>query len=169
MIQDASLSRATRKSHSHQEGKMLKNRYGRIVRASAIYDLLVTAPFATPWTFDLVHKLLGQLAPVAPFGPVHVLFANLLGSIVVVWSLLRIRDPQPIYGLYDSLGRALFFTWQVYFLVLHHITPIVWLFAVFEFGWFGVQLYGYWLLRKVESDAPSSCRLVAYYRRSAMA
>ncbi|WP_395400152.1 hypothetical protein [Pseudoduganella sp. UC29_106] len=29
--------------------------YSRIVRASALYDLIVTLPFATPWTFAIAH------------------------------------------------------------------------------------------------------------------
>ena len=28
----------------------------RIVRASAWYDLIVSAPFATPWTFAWLHQ-----------------------------------------------------------------------------------------------------------------
>ncbi|WP_143084484.1 hypothetical protein [Massilia yuzhufengensis] len=34
--------------------------YYRITRMSALYDLLVTAPFATPWTFALVYPLLSH-------------------------------------------------------------------------------------------------------------
>lgn len=44
----------------------------------------------------------------------HMLLANLMGSIVCVWSLLRIRDPQPAFGRYDALGRFLFATWMAY-------------------------------------------------------
>ena len=42
-----------------------ENRYLSIVRASAAYDLLVTWPFATPWTFVWLYS---QLAGVAPAG-----------------------------------------------------------------------------------------------------
>ena len=35
-----------------------------IVRASAAYDLLLTAPFATPWTFAFAHAHLVQWLPV---------------------------------------------------------------------------------------------------------
>ena len=31
------------------------DRYLRIVRASGWYDLLVTWPFALPWTLSLIH------------------------------------------------------------------------------------------------------------------
>lgn len=49
-----------------------------------------------------------------PFEPVHMLMANLLGSIVCVWAVLRIRDPQQVFGRYDAVGRLLFSAWQAY-------------------------------------------------------
>ena len=127
---------------------MQLNRYRNLVRASAIYDLAVTAAFVTPWTFHAVLDLLGKISLLPAFEPIHVLFANLLGSIVIVWSLLRIRDPQPIFGLFDSFSRGMFFTWQLYYLVAMNGSPIIWVFAIFEL-FFGVaQALGYWLLRK---------------------
>lgn len=57
----------------------------RIVRASAWYDLIVTAPFATPWTFALLHQALSALAhalgigSLPPFEPTHLLMANHAG------------------------------------------------------------------------------------------
>ena len=96
-------------------------RYLRIVRLSAWYDLIVSAGFATPWTFALIHQGLSLLAQqsgapgsLPAFAPAHVLMANLLGSVVVVWSLVRLRDTQPVYGRYDALGRFLFAAWQLY-------------------------------------------------------
>lgn len=49
------------------------SRYKQLVRASAIYDLAVTAGFATPWTFHVVHQLLGTISPLPAFEPIHVL------------------------------------------------------------------------------------------------
>jgi len=116
-------------------------RYRRIVQASAWYDLVVTVGFATPWTFALVHAALSAAARGLPgafpaFEPAHVLVANLLGSIVTVWAVLRIRDPQPQFGRYDAAGRFLFAAWQVY-AVLHGASVIVLGFTVVELG-FGV-------------------------------
>ncbi|SEI24984.1 hypothetical protein [Pseudomonas asplenii] len=95
--------------------------YRHLVRVSGWYDLIVTAAFVTPWTFLALHGLLqgwGQamgLAGTLPsFAPLHVLMANLMGSIVCVWAVLRIRDPQPVFGRYDAVGRMLFATWQAY-------------------------------------------------------
>ncbi|WP_263140578.1 hypothetical protein [Pseudomonas sp. RIT-PI-AD] len=95
--------------------------YRRLVRASAGYDLIVTVAFSTPWTFALLHGALQGIAraldlpgELGDFGPVQVLMANLMGSIVCVWSVLRIRDPQRRYGRYDAAGRGLFALWQAY-------------------------------------------------------
>lgn len=41
------------------------------------------------------------------------LIANLLGSVVVVWSLVRLHDTRAVYGRYDALARCLFATWQL--------------------------------------------------------
>lgn len=120
--------------------------YSRIVRASALYDLLVILPFATPWTFAIAHGHLsavnaalgGDTLP--PFSPLHVLFACLLGSIVLVWSVLRLRDPQPRYGRYDGTARLLFSTWMAWTLVQTG-APVLWLFLVPEFSWFLAQWY----------------------------
>ncbi len=93
--------------------------YRRIVLASAWYDLIVTIGFATPWTFAAIHAVLATLAEGLPgampaFDPTHMLMANLLGSVVTVWAVLRIRDPQVQFGRYDAAARFLFATWQIY-------------------------------------------------------
>ncbi|AVR97670.1 hypothetical protein [Pseudoduganella armeniaca] len=118
--------------------------FRRIVRASAIYDLVVTAPFATPWTFALAYGHLQALngvlggAPLPPFAPLHVLFACLMGSLVLVWAVLRIRDPQPRFGRYDGAARFLFATWMAWALALSD-TPLLWLFIVPEATWGVIQ------------------------------
>ena len=41
---------------------MLSQRtYLRLIRASALYDIVVVAPFATPWTFALLYAQLSHL------------------------------------------------------------------------------------------------------------
>lgn len=95
--------------------------YARIVRASALYDLIVTAPFATPWTFALLGSLLAGIDTAlglpgsieAPQG-LAMLMGNLMGSVVLVWSVARYRLGLPILGRYDAVARFLFATWQIY-------------------------------------------------------
>jgi hypothetical protein len=112
--------------------------YIRIVRASAWYDLVVTIGFATPWTFALVlsglQLLSGQLGIAGDFPPFaadHMLMANLLGSIVTVWAVFRLRGTQVRYGRYDAAGRLLFASWQLY-AVLHGAHPVIWGFLLAE-------------------------------------
>lgn len=95
--------------------------YLKIVRASAFYDLIVTAPFVTPWSFGAligligtVHEALGLPGAVPVLDVWHMLFANLLGSVVVVWSLLRLKLNMALLGRFDMAARFLFATWQSY-------------------------------------------------------
>lgn len=141
-------------------------RYRQLVRISGIYDLVSTTPFATPWTFNLVVQLLNLISPMPQFLPEHVLFANLMGSIVVVWSLLRVYRPEPLLGLFDGFSRVLFFTWQLYYLILHKITPVVWGFAAFEFLFMVLQLYGYWIHHKVHQNKDSACKVVNHFKEN---
>lgn len=121
---------------------MKTDTYKKIVQSSALYDLIVSAPFATPWTFQLLHHLLGKIVDLPDYQPMHMLFVNLMGSIVVVWSVLRLRHYQEIFGLYDGIARILFFVWQVYFLVGFQAPWLVGVFAVFEIT-FGVLQLGF--------------------------
>lgn len=113
-------------------------RYLRTVRASAWYDLAVTWPFALPWTLHWLHARLAALAGLLGLPGVlpaldvqHVLFANLLGSVVVVWSLARLLQPTVVLGRLDALARLLFAAWQVY-AVSQGASTIVLGFTVFE-------------------------------------
>ncbi|MBX9410255.1 hypothetical protein K5E40_31920, partial [Pseudomonas baetica] len=115
--------------------------YRNVVRGSAWYDLIVTAAFATPWSFTALHGVLTALSQaldlpgeLAAFAPMHMLMANLLGSVVCVWAVLRIRDPQALYGRYDAVARFLFAAWQGYALV-HGASSILLVFLVFELAW----------------------------------
>ncbi|MET0845402.1 MAG: hypothetical protein ABWY46_04355 [Pseudomonas sp.] len=115
--------------------------YRRLVRGSAWYDLIVTAAFITPWSFAALHGLLSSVSQafdlpgeLPPFEPVHMLMTNLLGSIVCVWAVLRIRDPQQVFGRYDAVGRFLFAAWQLYAL-LHGASSLLVIFLVFELAW----------------------------------
>ncbi|MET7987764.1 hypothetical protein [Streptomyces sp. NPDC005281] len=126
--------------------------YLRVVRASAWYDLAVTAGFATPWTYTLVHDALSSCGKALGLGalpeldPWQALFANLMGSVVVVWAVLRIVRPLPEHGLFDGIARALFATWQAYALA-HGVSRILWPFLGLEVA-FGVLQLVPWSLRR---------------------
>ncbi|MHC8365120.1 hypothetical protein ACYZT9_04345 [Pseudomonas sp. ZT5P21] len=115
--------------------------YRRLVRGSAWYDLVVMAAFVTPWSFAALHGILSSVSQffslsgeLPAFEPMHMLMANLLGSIVCIWAVLRIRDPQQVYGRYDAAGRFLFSAWQLYAL-LHGASSLLVIFLFFELAW----------------------------------
>ena len=122
------------------------DQYRKLVRASGWYDLLVTLAFVTPWSFIALHGLMQSTAQalnlpgeLPPFEPMHRMMANLMGSIVCVWSVLRIRDPQLAFGRYDAAGRILFATWQIYALA-HGATALIGVILLFELAWCVAQL-----------------------------
>jgi len=116
--------------------------YLQLVRASAFYDLLVTTPFATPWSlawllrqFDALGQWLG-FAPLVMFSPEALLLGNLLGSLVCVWAVLRLVRPSVLLGRYDAAARGLFALWQAWALY-QGASPLLAGFLVFEIG-FGI-------------------------------
>ena len=114
--------------------------FRRLVRASAVYDVLMTGAFATPWSLLLLREQLSTVnvrlggAPLPVFEPFHLLIGCLLGSVVLVWSVLRIVDPQPRFGRYDAVARYLFSLWMGWALLVTG-EPVLWLFIVPELAW----------------------------------
>lgn len=119
--------------------------YLRLVRLSAWYDLVVTMGFATPWTYGLVHDALSSLGDALGLGVLpeldlwQTLYANLMGSVVVVWAVLRIARTLPVHGLFDGIARTLFSVWMAYALV-HGASRVLWLFFGVEVALGLVQL-----------------------------
>ncbi|HEY0957347.1 MAG TPA: hypothetical protein VGE36_21520 [Roseateles sp.] len=120
--------------------------FRHVVRASALYDLVVTAPFATPWTFaiafgqlDAVNQALGG-QPLPAFAPLHQLFALLMASVVLVWSWLRLRSPSAAPGRHDAATRLLFSAWM-FWTWLQTGAPVMLLFLLPELAWAVVQAW----------------------------
>lgn len=112
--------------------------YLKIVRTSAWYDLVATAGFMTPWSFALVFSWLQQLSKtlgssdsLPTFNTTHILMVNMLGCIVVIWSLLRLRHTSPLLGKYDCVSRFMFAACQIYALK-HGGPPVIGIFLFFE-------------------------------------
>jgi len=128
--------------------------YRKLVQASALYDLAVTAPLATPWTLAFMHTLMSTLnvqlggAPLPAFEAFHLFIGGLLGSVVVVWSLLRLRHPSRRLGLYDGAARFLFSGWTAWTLAATG-APLLWLLLVPELAWGVAQ---WWPLRPADVE-----------------
>jgi len=76
-----------------------------------------------------VHRWGG--APLPAFGLVHVLPGCLMGSLVMLWSFMRLGEPSLALGRYEGIGRFLFALWMGWAL-LEGSLPLVWLFFVPE-------------------------------------
>lgn len=133
------------------------NRNLQIVRVSAVYDLVVTTGFVTPWTASLVFNgfaaLSGALAldrAVPTLDLTAMLFANLLGSLVVIWSIWRLKQPSRSIGLYDALARILFGIWQL-FAVAHGASFLILGFTFFEAAFAIAQILPVNSPRKVQT------------------
>ena len=118
--------------------------YRRIYRASAWYDLLVTWPYATPLTLSMIWGMMGGVhaqfgfAPLPELNPMTVAFGNFFGTVVLLWSVLRLRLDQPLLGRYDAVGRFAFAAWMINAL-MHGGSPVIWLFLIPEICWGIVQ------------------------------
>ncbi|MBC9712922.1 hypothetical protein H9Y04_10115 [Streptomyces sp. TRM66268-LWL] len=134
--------------------------YLRLVRVSARYDLFVAAGFATPWTYELVHRALTALTETFGLGthpaltPMEILYANLMGSLIVVWSVLRIRRPSAEYGLYDGASRVLFSLGMAYALA-GGLPSYLWAFLAIELT-FGITQLAPWLRAALTRPQTSS-------------
>ena len=134
---------------------MKKSTYLNVVRYSAIYDVVMTFGFAFPvlvvWNigfFADIHSKYAFSGSIPEFLPMHLFFVNLLGSIVLVWSAIRIYKPVAILGLYDSFARFLFSFNMLYYFLIHDVTGILFVMFIPEMTWGLIQLFGYYSVQK---------------------
>jgi len=147
-------------SHTH---------YLRLIRASAVYDMVQILPFATPWTFALLYAQLSRLnvwfgaAPLPAFQTVHLLLATLLGTLVLTWTSCRLCAPSLRLGRFDAGARLIFAVW-IGWAMLAADMPMLWVFLVPEIVWGGAQCWPV-----APPAAPPSAPRTAATRRSAAA
>jgi len=117
---------------------LTEKRYLKIVRASAWYDIALTFAFVTPWTFAILvgvltqlHNGLGLSGQVPVAGVYETLFANFFGTVVIIWSVVRLRMTSVFLGRMDGTGRLLFAAWQVN-AILAGASSLILVFLVFE-------------------------------------
>ena len=128
---------------------MKSQRFVRAGRIGAIYDLAVTALFATPWTAALVLSVLGKLhhslglpgEAMPEFDTSHLLYVTLFGIIVTLWSVVRVLRPIPMLIAADTIGRAAFSLTFIWTLTQGHSTIVV-PFLVLEVAFLVYQALG---------------------------
>ena len=131
----------------------------RVGRAGAIYDLITTVGFATPWTATLVlglladtHNKFGLSGDAMPtFDTSHLLFVTLFGVIVSLWSVVRILSPVPLLIAADTVGRAAFSTFFIWSLLNGHSAVVV-AFLIPEVSWLVAQALGVRKALKADRD-----------------
>lgn len=132
-----------------------RSRRPRWGRAGAIYDLVVTVGFATPWTAAAVlgltrwaHDALGLPGAQLPgFGATALMFVAMFGTVVTMWAVARILRPEARLIAIDTVGRALFSLWMIWALLNGQSATIV-VFLIGEVVWFALQLSGLTRLRR---------------------
>lgn len=111
--------------------------FRRIYRIGSWYDLIVTWPLATPITLAMLWATMGGihtqfgLAPLPTLDTYAVLFANMAGTVVLIWTVLRIRWDDLRLARYDAVGRFAFSTWMIVALS-NGGSPILYGFLAFE-------------------------------------
>lgn len=105
--------------------------YLRVVRIAAWYDIISTGPLMTPWSFSFlvgvmhaVNDALGLGGQLPVYQPTLGIFGNLLGSVVLVWALMRISAPEIRFGRYDAACRGLYSVWMIYALT-QGVSPLL--------------------------------------------
>jgi hypothetical protein len=125
--------------------------YLKLVRASAWYDVALTGLLATPWTFPLFHAMSSNLnqalggAPLPSFGALETMIGAMMGTVVLLWSSVRIVEPTVRLGRFDGIGRFLFAAWMAWALLATG-APVLWLLVVPELSW---GLLQWWPIARV--------------------
>ncbi|MFY0618589.1 hypothetical protein [Shimia sp.] len=116
---------------------MSPNAFHRLFRISAWYDVLITWPYMTPLTLGFMWATLNSAHAASGLTPLPVLtvygtlFANFFGTVVIIWSVVRLRLNDMRLARYDAAGRWLFSTWMLYAL-LNGASPLLWGFLAVE-------------------------------------
>ena len=124
--------------------------FSSIIRSSGIYDIIIMIPFSVPGLVELtlyqmstIHNSLSLSGTVPEFSSLHLLFINIMAIITIVWSVLRVRNPIPLYGIYDTVIRMLIAVTMLVYLLLYNVSEIMWLFLMAEVTWAVLQINGY--------------------------
>lgn len=111
--------------------------FRRIYLIGSWYDVFVTWPLATPFSLAMLWALMGGIHAQFSLGPLpelttySVLFANMAGTVVLIWSVLRITWNDIRLARYDAVGRFAFSTWMIVALS-NGASPILFGFLFFE-------------------------------------
>ena len=148
---------ATSASTSASARRLSDDSFARVRwgRAGAVYDLIVTVGFATPFTAPLLLALTRSLhdaldlpgAQLPELDPTALMFTSMFGTAVTMWAIARILRPEARFIAIDTVGRAVFSLWMIWALLNGQSTTVV-VFLIGEVTWLILQLSGLLRLRR---------------------
>jgi hypothetical protein len=110
-----------------------------VVRAFALFDLVVTGLLAVPWLGDAVLALMitwfgldGSPGDLLPLPVLTSVFLNLAGILGVLWNGRRFIGPTPDLVRWDMWGRVAVAALFVVMLLTRDAPSVLWLFVVSE-------------------------------------
>ncbi|MBL4682794.1 MAG: hypothetical protein JKY88_19045 [Pseudomonadales bacterium] len=113
-----------------------------VVKASGIYDVVLLLPFAIPglsvWTIEklgTINELLSLPGTIPELPPFALLFINMMAALAIMYSVLRIREPNRLYGGYDVVARCLMGSLILFYLLVFDVAGIMWGFFLVEVMW----------------------------------
>jgi hypothetical protein len=125
----------------------------KLIRGVAIYDIVATAGLAVPGLsaltlglFRQLHVSLGLAGDFPEFAPMHHMFVNCVGIVVIAFSLIRIRTPVRFPTLCDSGARLAVAATILFHTYVGGMSPV---FLVFVFSELVGLLINLWALRDV--------------------
>ena len=146
------MTTTSARTHATLDDSYTRVRWGR---AGAVYDLIVTVGFATPFTAPLLLALTGSLhdaldlpgAQLPELDPAALMFTSMFGAAVTMWAIARILRPEARFIAIDTVGRAVFSLWMIWALLNGQSATIV-VFLIGEVTWLILQLSGLLRLRR---------------------
>ncbi len=128
----------------------------RVQVASALYDFIAAGVYVLPvvamWylnsTLHSAHQTWGTSGDFPAFDHLHVIFVNLFGGFVVMWSTLRIIKRTPVFALCDGLLRFYFAIIMLFYVLNWQVTSLIYAFILMEIFWGYWQLSLYYALQK---------------------
>ncbi len=107
------------------------DRYSTLIKACAVYDILVTTVVALPMAVAPILGMLAQLDSMLGFNSQFIsvdatttFLLNLAGCYVTVWAIYRFKYPSVTVGKLDAILRFVLAALQVV-AVLNGATPIL--------------------------------------------
>lgn len=127
---------------------MNKQKYLKIVKIWAIYDLVLTILLTVPFTvwiiityfqfIDIHFNLNGDFEI---FQPVHLLFVSLMWVISIFWAILRIKHINVLLGIYDAYMRIWISLVIAIYIIFYNVSLFFISFFVFELLLWLIQYY----------------------------